>query len=233
MPFFSWSPMYWLFVGPALLFVMFAQWRVQSAYRKWGRVANSSGLAGAQIAERLISENGLHGLRIQGISGKLTDNYDPRSKVLNLSESTARQNSVAAAAIVAHEMGHAMQDSTGSLLLRLRSGIVPVVNFGSQLGPILFLIGILLRFGPLMWLGIAFFSLAFVFALITLPVEINASQRAMKMLTTSNLLVGNDERRGARAVLSAAALTYVGSLLVALTQLLYYVSLASGGKRRR
>lgn len=232
MSFFYWSPTYWLIVGPAILFVMIAQWRVQSAYRKWGRIGNSSGLAGVQIAERLIRENGLHGLQIQGISGQLTDNYDPRNKILNLSESTARQNSVAAAAVVAHEVGHAMQDSSGSMLLRLRSGIVPVVNFGSQLGPILFFIGILLRFGPLMWVGIAFFSLAFIFALITLPLEINASQRAIKMLTTSNLLVGNDERRGARAVLNAAALTYVGSLLVALTQLLYYVSLASGGRRR-
>ncbi len=232
MPFFYWNPTYWLIVGPALLFVMFAQWRVQSAYRKWGRVANSTGLAGVQVAERLINENGLQGLRIQGISGKLTDNYDPRSKILNLSESTARQNSVAATAIVAHEVGHAMQDSTGSLLLKLRSGIVPAVNFGSSLGPILFFIGFFLQLGPLMWLGIAFFSLAFVFALITLPVEINASQRALKMLTTSNLLVGNDERRGARAVLSAAALTYVGSLLVSLAQLLYYVSLVRGGRRR-
>jgi len=233
MPFFFWNPIYWLFVGPALLFMMYAQWRVQSAYRKWGGVRNSSGLAGVQIAERLINENGLYGLSIKGIPGKLTDNYDPRSKVLNLSEGTARQDSVAAAAIVAHEMGHAMQDSTGSLLLRLRGGIVPAVNVGSQLGPILFIIGILLRFGPLMWLGIGFFSLAFIFTLITLPVEIDASMRAMKMLTTSNLLVGNDERRGAQAVLSAAALTYVGSLLVALTQLLYYVSLASGSRRRR
>ncbi|HEC23641.1 MAG TPA: zinc metallopeptidase [Chloroflexi bacterium] len=232
MPFY-WNPIYWLFVGPALLLMLYAQWRVRTAYNKWGRVPNRTGLPGAKVAERLLIENGLSGIRIQGIGGQLTDNYDPRSKTLNLSQGTATQSSVAAMAIVAHEVGHAQQDATGSLLLRLRSGLVPAVNIGSQLGPILFLVGFFLQFTPLMWLGIAFFSMAFVFALVTLPVEIDASSRAMKMLRASGLVTGETERRGVRAVLTAAALTYVAALLMALSQLLYYVTLASGSRRRR
>jgi Zn-dependent membrane protease YugP len=231
-PFF-WNPTYWLFVAPALLLMLYAQWRVRSAYNKWGEVANSQGIPGAQAAQRLMAENGLYGINVQGIRGQLTDNYDPRSKTLNLSESTARQSSVASVAIVAHEIGHASQDATGYALLRLRAGLVPAVNFGAQLGPILFIVGYFLQFSALMWVGVIFFSMAFVFALVTLPVEINASSRALRMLKTSGLLVSDEERKGARAVLSAAALTYVAALLTALFQLLYYVMLASGGRRRR
>jgi Zn-dependent membrane protease YugP len=227
------SPLFWVFVGPALLLALYAQWRVKSAYNKWGQVQNSLGLPGAKAAEKLLSETGLYGVSIQGIRGQLTDNYDPRSKTLNLSESTATKQSVAALAVVAHEIGHAQQDATNYALLKMRGGLVPAVNFGSQLGPILFIIGYFLRFQPVMWIGVAFFSMAFVFALITLPVEINASSRALKMLTTNGLLVGDDEMRGARAVLSAAALTYVAALLQALGQLLYYVLLASSGRRRK
>lgn len=229
---FLFDPMYWLFIGPALLFMLFAQWRVRSAYNKWGRVVNSRNIPGVTAAEQLVRENGLYGVGIKGIRGHLTDNYDPRSKTLNLSEGTARQDSVASLAIVAHEVGHAMQDHTGYALLRLRGGLVPAVNFGSQLGPLLFFVGLLLQFDFLMWVGIIFFSGAFIFALVTLPVELDASRRAMNMLTSSGLVVGDREKRGARAVLTAAALTYVAALLTALFQLLYYIMLASGGRRR-
>lgn len=225
--------MYWLFVAPALLLMLYAQWRVRSAYNKWGQISNSRGITGERAANELMSEGGLYGLRLQGIPGELTDNYDPRTKTLNLSEGSVRGNSVASLAIVAHELGHAQQDATGSLLLQVRGGIVGAVNIGSQLGPILFILGLVLQLGPLMWLGIGLFSLAFVFALITLPVELDASQRAMHMLTSSGLLVGSEETNGARSVLNAAALTYVAAMLMALMQLLYYVMLASGGRRRR
>lgn len=231
--FYWWNPTYWLFVAPALLLMLYAQWRVRSTYGKWGRVPNNRGILGAKAADELLSQGGLYGLRIQGIPGELTDNYDPRSKTLNLSEGTARGASVASLAIVAHEIGHAQQDATGNLLLQLRGGIVPAVNIGSQLGPLLFIFGLILQLTPLMWVGIGLFSLAFVFALITLPIELDASNRAMQMLTSSGLLVGNDEHKGARSVLNAAALTYVAALLMALMQLLYYVSMASGGRRRR
>ncbi len=230
---FAWNPMYWILVGPALLFMLFAQWRVQSAYRKWGRVPSERRLPGVQVAQELTARNGLAGIGIRGVSGHLTDNYDPRNKTLNLSEGTAQEGSVAAMAIVAHEVGHAMQDATGYLPLKLRSGLVPAVNFGSQLGPILFIVGFFLQFTPLMWVGIAFFSMATLFALVTLPVEIDASSRAMRILREGGFLGSNQVTRGARAVLTAAALTYVAGLLTALAQLLYYVLLASGGRRRR
>ncbi len=230
---FFWNPTYWLFIAPALLLMLYAQWRVRSAYNKWGKVANRSNLPGAKVAERLMADNGIYDVSIRPIAGELTDNYDPRSHTLNLSQGTGSQNSVAAMAIVAHEVGHAQQHAKGSLLLQLRSGIVPAVNIGAQFGPLLFIAGFFLQLTPLMWLGIAFFSLAFVFALITLPVEIDASSRALRMLKSSGIVVGDDERRGARAVLSAAALTYVAAMLMALFQLLYYVMLAGSGRRRR
>lgn len=230
---FAWDPRYWLFIAPALLFMLFAQWRVKSAYAKWSRVLNSRSIPGVRAAQQLLSENGLYGVNIREVGGQLSDNYDPRTKTLNLSQGSAQQDSVASLAVVAHEIGHAMQDAKGFFLLRVRGGLVPAVRFGSQLGPILFFVGLLLQFGPLMWVGIVFFSGAFVFALVTLPVELDASRRAMNMLTASGLVVGADEKRGARAVLTAAALTYVAALLTALFQLLYYISLASGGRRRR
>jgi Zn-dependent membrane protease YugP len=233
MPFLFFNPTYWLFIAPALLLMLFAQWRVRSAYAKWGQIANSRHLTGAQAAQKIMDENGLYGLGIQGIPGDLTDNYDPRSKTLNLSQGSATGSSVASLAIVAHELGHAQQDAQGSLLMQARSGLVPVVNIGSNLGPILFIVGFFLNFTPLIWLGIGLFSMAFVFALLTLPVELDASNRAMRMLTSGGLLVGQDEANGARSVLSAAALTYVAAMLMALLQLLYYVFLAFGSGRRR
>jgi Zn-dependent membrane protease YugP len=230
--FYWWNPYYWLFMAPALLLMLWAQWRVSSAYAKWGKVPNGNGLRGADVAERLLREQGLGGINIQGVPGELTDNYDPRRKVLNLSRGSATQPSVAAMAVVAHEVGHAQQDAQNFLLLNLRSGIVPVVNIGSRLGPILFIIGWFLQLTPLLWLGILAFAGAFVFSLITLPVELDASRRAMKMLTTSGLIVGGSDRQGARTVLSAAAWTYVAGMLMALMQLLYFVSLVAGGRRR-
>ncbi|MCC6904904.1 MAG: zinc metallopeptidase [Anaerolineae bacterium] len=227
------NPTYLIFMAPALLLMMYAQWRVQSAYRKWGQIATSRNIVGVQAAQAILQAAGLYGVNIQEIGGDLTDHYDPRSKTLRFSQRVGRGNSVASMAIVAHEIGHAQQDHTGYLLLRLRGGIVPLVNIGSQLGPILFFIGMLLNFPTLTWIGIIFFSGAFVFALITLPVELNASSRAMKMLKTSNLLVDQREMGGARAVLTAAALTYVAGMLTAFFQLLYYISLASGRSNRR
>jgi Zn-dependent membrane protease YugP len=178
-----------------------------------------------------MQENGLYGLGIQPIGGELTDNYDPRSKTLNLSQGSATGSSVASLAIVAHELGHAQQDSQGNLLMAARSGLVPAVNIGSHLGPILLIVGLLINLTPLIWLGIGLFSLAFVFSLLTLPVELDASSRAMKMLTTGGLLVGKDEADGARSVLTAAALTYVAAMLMALLQLVYFIFL--GSRRRR
>jgi Zn-dependent membrane protease YugP len=227
------DPTYMLYMIPAFILMMIAQGYVNGAYRKWSqRIANSH-LTGAQAAERLISAGGLN-VDVDGIRGKLTDNYDPRQKVLHLSEGVYNSQSVAALAIAAHELGHAMQDRDGYFPLRLRAAMVPAVNIGSYLGWILILIGLLLRFTQLSWLGVLVFSGGALFALATLPVELNASARAKALLTTTGMIVGEDERRGVNSVLNAAALTYVAGLVTAVMQLLYFVSLVGGfGGRRR
>jgi hypothetical protein len=174
---------------------------------------------------------GFH-VNVEATSGQLSDHYDPRKKVLRLSRGVATRPSVASVAIVAHEMGHAQQDAQAFALLRVRSGLVPVVNLTSWLGPILFLIGMVLNSYELAGLGVLAFAGAAVFALVTLPVEINASKRGMRLLRESGVLVNRRELQGARSVLNAAALTYVASLAQALSTLLYYVFLLGGFRRR-
>jgi len=234
-PFFSFR--YFLYLAPALLFMMYAQWRVRSAYGKWTKVQNARNIPGVKAAQQILTQSGLNGVSLNEVPGQLTDNYDPRSKTLNLSRSVAVEPSVASLAIVAHEIGHAEQDAKRNPLLLLRGFLVPAVNFGSNLGPILIIGGVILsamiegfaRFGQnIAVVGLLLFSLTFVFALVTLPVEIDASRRAMRMLRDSNLLVDTRELAGARQVLNAAALTYIGGMLVALLQLLYYASFVTG-----
>jgi Zn-dependent membrane protease YugP len=168
---------------------------------------------------------------VLGIGGNLTDHYDPRNKTLNLSQGVANVPSVAAIAIAAHELGHAMQDADGYAPLRLRSVLVPMVNIGSNLGWVLIMAGLFLRFTELAWLGILVFAGGAVFSLVTLPVEFNASARAKQMLLQSGIIQTDEEMRGVNAVLNAAALTYVAALITAILQLLYYVFLV-GGRRR-
>jgi hypothetical protein len=226
---FYFDPLYFVFALPALLFALFAQWKVKSAYDKYTRVPNERGMTGLQAARQLISANGLN-IALESAEGHLTDHYDPMSKTVRLSSDVARMPSVAALGIVAHELGHAMQDKTGYTLLRLRGTMVPAVNIGSWLGPIFFMIGIWINFTGLAWLGVAAFSLAFVFALVTLPVELDASSRALKMLQANNL-VSRFEYDGVKAVLTAAALTYIAAVAQALSQLLYYLFILLGRGR--
>lgn len=227
------DPTYMLFMIPAFILMIVAQAYVSGAYKKWSQVMANSRLTGAQAAERLISAGGLN-VDVDGVRGKLTDNYDPRQKVLHLSEGVYNSPSVAALAIAAHELGHAMQDRDGYIPLRLRAALVPAVNIGSYLGWILIFIGLLLRLTNLAWLGVLVFSGGAIFALATLPVELNASARAKQLLTNTGMIVGEDERRGVNNVLNAAALTYVAGLVTAVMQLLYFVSLVGGiGGRRR
>ena len=223
---------YFIYMIPAFLLMAATSWYVKSAYNKWSQVRARSGLTGAQAAQRLISSSGLYGVQIQPIAGQLTDNYDPRTKVLNLSQGVATVPSVAALAIAAHELGHAMQDSQDYFPLRLRAALVPAVNIGSNLGWILIMIGLFIGYTQIAWLGVIVFSAGAVFALATLPVEIDASNRAKHMLADSGIIVGDDERAGVNNVLNAAALTYVAALVTSVMQLLYYVSLISGGRRR-
>lgn len=233
MPFLFFDPYYLLFVGPAIILMLLTQWYVSSSYKKWSKVPARTRLNGAEAAQRLASSGGLYNLRIEGVRGKLTDHYDPRQKVLRLSQGVYSSNSVAAMAIAAHELGHAMQDHQGYLPLRLRSALVPAVNIGSNLGWILILIGVLIGMTELAWIGVAAFSLGAIFALATLPVEFNASARAKHLLKDAGLITSGNEQRGVNAVLNAAALTYVAALVTALMQLLYFAMLVAGGGRRR
>ena len=222
---------YLIFMIPAFVLMMITSWYVKSSYNKWSRVAARSQLTGAQAAQRLISAGGLFGVKVEEIGGNLSDNYDPRTKILHLSRGVAETASVASLAVAAHELGHAMQDSEDYLPLRFRAALVPMVNIGSYLGWILIMIGLFLNFTNLAWIGVIAFAGGAVFALATLPVELNASNRARKLLADSGLITSQEEMRGVGNVLNAAALTYVAALATALLQLLYFVNLV-GGRRR-
>lgn len=222
---------YMIFMIPALILMALTSWYVKAAYNKWSRVPSRSQMTGLQAAQRLISTGGLYGVRVEPVAGNLTDNYDPRSKVLHLSRGVAQTASVASLAIAAHELGHAMQDSEDYIPLRFRSAIVPMVNIGSSLGWILIMAGLFLNYMNLAWVGVFAFAGGAVFALATLPVELNASSRARKLLADSGLINGQDEMKGVSNVLNAAALTYVAALVTALLQVLYFANLV-GGRRR-
>jgi Zn-dependent membrane protease YugP len=228
------NPTYLIFMAPAFILMLAAQWYVRSSYNKWSQVPVHSRVTGAEAAQRLIRTAGLYGVQIEGVRGELSDHYDPREKVLRLSQGVYQGNSVASIAIAAHELGHAIQDQEDYYPLRFRAALVPVVNIGSSLGWIFILIGMLLRFTELALLGVFVFALGALFSLATLPVEFNASSRAKALLTQSGLITTEEERKGVNAVLNAAALTYVAALVTAVLQLLYYFSLVMGmGGRRR
>jgi len=227
---FYFNPMYLIFALPALLLALYAQARVRSAYSKYSRTANARGITGLDAARIILGPEGLGNIAIEGTPGELTDHYDPRTKTLRLSNGVARQPSVAALAIVAHEIGHALQDQQAYAPLRLRGAIVPAVQVSSWVAPILFLLGFVLGSSGLAWLGILLFSLGAVFALVTLPVEFDASRRALKLLRSYNLADGS-ELRSAQAVLSAASLTYVAALAQTLATMLYYISILAGSQR--
>lgn len=228
------SPMYLIFMIPAFLLMALASWYVKHAYSKWSQVRASSGLTGYQAAQRLISTGNLYGVQVAGTAGQLSDHYDPRNKTLYLSGGVADVPSVASVAVAAHELGHAMQDAEDYFPMRIRSGLVPMVSIGSNLGWILIIIGLMLRMTGIAWLGVLVFSGGALFALATLPVEFNASTRAKELLSATGIIQTEEERRGVNQVLNAAALTYVAGLVTAVMQLLYYVFLIGGmGGRRR
>lgn len=227
---FFFDPMYFVFALPALLFAMWAQWRVQSTYNKYSRVANSTGLTGADVARRLLDAAGLLNVQVERIPGQLTDHYDPSAKVVRLSDSNYAVPSVAAIGVTAHEVGHAIQDAVGYAPMRLRTGLVPVAGLGSNLGYILFLAGVFISSFQLAVVGLVLFSGAAVFAAVTLPVEFNASNRAMQLLTDYNLVTPQDAGV-ARKVLDAVALTYVAGLAQAVSQVLYFLFILTGMRR--
>jgi Zn-dependent membrane protease YugP len=241
MPFLFFNVQYLLFMLPALLLALFAQWRVSSTYKKYSQIRNMQGLTGADVARVLMRNEGLDYVGVEMIPGDLTDHYDPRGKVMRLSEGSARYPTVASMAVVAHELGHAQQDKEGYFWLQLRTGIVGIANAGSQLGVLLVFVGLLLAgmsarsggsFGlTLAWAGVILMSAAVVFTLVTLPVELNASARARAMLARNGLVTAQ-EAEGVSAMLNAAALTYIAAAAQAVMQLLYFVTLLSGRDRR-
>ena len=212
-----------------VLLSLWAQNRVNSTFARYSRVRNFSGMTGAEAARRLLNAQGIYDVTVQPVSGKLTDHYDPRTNVVKLSDSVYNATSVAAIGVAAHECGHAMQHNEGYGPLRFRSALVPVANFGSQLSWPMILLGIL--FGglgsPLVQVGILMFSLAVLFQLVTLPVEFNASSRAVRLLDSQGILSG-EEVDGTRKVLKAAALTYVAAAAGSILQLLRLVILFGG-----
>lgn len=222
------SASYWLYMIPGILLVALTSWYVKSAYRKWSKVPARSRISGHEAAQRLINRGGLYGVQIEGIRGEMTDHYDPRSKTLRLSKGVAQGTSVASVAIAAHELGHAMQDAEDYFPLRIRAAMVPMVNVGSNLGWILIMAGLFFNWINIAWLGVIFFAGGAAFALMTLPVEFNASARAKRLLAETGIIQTEKEQRGVNNVLNAAALTYVAALVTALLQVLYYASLLMG-----
>lgn len=229
---FLFSPTYLMYMIPAFILMAITSWYVKAAYNKWSKVPARSRLNGVQATQRLISSGGLVGVKVQGVAGEMTDHYDPRNKTLFLSNGVANGTSVASLAIAAHELGHAMQDAEEYFPLKFRSALVPIVNIGSNLGWFLIMIGLFLRFTELAWVGVLIFAGGAVFALATLPVEFNASARAKELLAQTGIIQSDEEMRGVNTVLNAAALTYVAGLITAILQLLYYVTLVGGGRRR-
>ena len=218
-----------LLLLPALLLALLAQGWMKSAYNKYSKIRTQAGIPASQAVQKILYDNGNYEVSVIPTQGTLTDHYDPRKEVLSLSEGVYDSASVAALGIAAHEAGHAMQKKDGYDALSLRTLAVPAVNFGSALSMPIFILGLVMSWQPLLTAGIALFALTVLFSLITLPVEFNASARAMNALGT---FLGGEEKKGARRMLTAAALTYVAATVVALAQLLRVLLLFSGRKRR-
>jgi Zn-dependent membrane protease YugP len=238
------DPAYLLFVFlPATILSLAAQWYVRSSFSKWGKVRNTANLTGTDVARHIIARTSVSDVRFEqpqnrrmqpaaaGISlertaGAFTDHYDPRTHTVRLSDETANTPSVAAMAVVAHELGHAQQHEENSILIQMRNFLVPAVAISPQIAFGLIFIGFLLGATGLLWLGILFFGLVVLFSILTLPVEFDASRRGLILLRESGLMMSGEDESGSRNVLTAAGLTYVAAAITALLQLLYYISLA-------
>ena len=216
------DPLWFLFGIPGLLLGLWAQYKTRGAYSRYSEVRNMLGIPGWQVARQILDHNGLQDVTVEEVPGELSDHYDPTSRTLRLSPGVARIPSVAAMGIAAHEVGHAIQHARGYAPLRARSALVTPANLGSQLGFYAALFGFMIQSSGLVWVGVVLFSMAVIFALITLPVEFDASNRAMASLQGLGLVTA-EEYTGAKAVLSAAAWTYVAGFVSAFLQLLYFV----------
>ncbi|MEK3797543.1 zinc metallopeptidase [Peribacillus sp. FSL H8-0477] len=213
-----------------ILIPLFAQGKVKRTFNKYSKVASSTGMSGAQAARRILDDNGLYNVSVEEVRGHLSDHYDPRTKTVRLSTSNYHGHSLAGVAVAAHEVGHAIQDQQNYSFLRVRHALVPVANLGSNASWILIMIGIIASIPNLLLLGIVFMAAAVVFQLVTLPVEFNASSRAMNQVVSLGI-IRNDEERDAKKVLNAAALTYVAAALVAVLELVRLVLMYTGMSR--
>ena len=220
------GPISWLFFIPSLIITIWSQWKLRSTYAKYSQVGSNSGLTGSEVARHILNQEGLAQVPVEEVEGELSDHYDPRSRVVHLSSDIYNGTSLAALGVAAHECGHAIQHKKAYAPLHIRMAIVPLTNFASGAAPLLVLAGFFIptQFKMLLDLAIMLFSVCVVFQLITLPVEYDASRRAKERLSTLGILVG-DETVGVRRVLSAAALTYVAGLLVAVLELLRLIAI--------
>ncbi|MBW4461960.1 MAG: zinc metallopeptidase [Nodosilinea sp. WJT8-NPBG4] len=224
------DPIYILVVAiPTAILTFWAQNKVTGTYRKYSQVQSNMGMTGAQVAQTILVKKGVRDVKVEPVAGELTDHYDPRARAVRLSEGIYRSGSLSAAAVAAHECGHVLQDVEGYKFMNLRAVLVPVVNLGSRIGPMLIMAGLILNILNLAWLGVLFFAMVLLFHVVTLPVEFDASRRALRLVNELGILQG-EEQKGARAVLGAAALTYVATAFTAFLNLLYYIILIN---RRR
>ncbi|TDL92928.1 Zn-dependent protease [Vibrio vulnificus] len=219
--------MYFIYLAIIIIIPIFAQMKVKSTYKKYSKVSASSGMSGAETARAILDQNGLFNVRVEETPGMLSDHYDPRDKTVRLSSDNYHGHSVAGVAVAAHEVGHAIQDKEAYAFLRFRHALVPVANFGSNISWILILIGMLASIPELLLAGIVFMAAAVLFQVITLPVEFNASSRAMDQLVSAGV-IRNDEERETKKVLSAAAMTYVAAALVAVLELVRLLLMYTG-----
>lgn len=223
--------LYIILVMPAVLLAFYAQYKVSATFKKYSAVKNLRGVTGADAARAVLEQNGITNVSIQKIQGNLTDNFDPRTNIIRLSAGVYDSDSVAAVGVAAHEAGHAAQHAGGYTPIKIRNAVLPAAKIGSNMAMPLIILGFVLSLANLVYAGIILFGAAVLFQIVTLPVEINASRRAMASISAGGLLSAS-EAAGARRVLSAAALTYIAAAAVALAQLLRFVLLARGGRRR-
>lgn len=227
------NPLFWLFAAPGLLLGLYAQSRIKWNYTKYSQVATASGVTGAEVARRLLDSQGLRHVRIETTPGLLSDHYDPRTKVLRLSQDVFYTPSVAAAGIAAHEAGHALQDADNYFPMQVRSFIVPLVQLAGTIAPWIFFGGFILDNLTIAWAGVVLFATQTLFTLVTLPVEYDASARAQKLLLAQNIVVREENIDGLKKVLGAAAWTYVAGAVTAIGTLLYFVAILLGRREDR
>ena len=224
------DPVYfWFVLIPVLVISIGVQLYLKRTYAKWSKIRNSSNLTGIQVGKELFNRTSLQAINLERTKGDLTDHYDPGANVVRLSESTADKQSVSAMAVTAHELGHVQQYQTGSALIKLRGFLLPALQFSPTISYMAILFGLIFNIVNLIYIGIIFFALMVIFSILTIPVEVNASSRGRRLLREANLMQTEEDDKGSRAVLNAAALTYLAAAITSILQLLYYISIA---KRR-